>query len=300
MEHAEHIAEAVSYTKDTFLQIDGIVTWIKLFLAIIIPLISGFGLATLVLQFLVKPALVSILVNPNLGFTEDGIAYMLQYLAVVIGLIFVFLFPYYQGYLSRSMKTRDIIKAEDFSGLFISGWKINALLIYYLLPLIAIFLIYAALFALLNGVLDNIFAGEIAWLGTVMDYVLIILYIIIEFATFIFLALFGSIGLVHLARTGSLKDSVNIGKISALIKRIGWYDYILCIVIITLILLSVAVLFLGLAGIFSYAAAANIIFFGLMVIVMIPTGVFVTRYLANIYETAFIEPEEDIEEFDDF
>lgn len=300
MEHAEQIAEAVSYTKDTFLQIDGIVTWIKLFLAIIIPLISGFGLATLVLQFLVKPALVSILVNPNLGFTENGIAYMLQYLAVVIGLIFVFLFPYYQGYLSRSMKTRDIIKAEDFSGLFFSGWKINALLIYYLLPLIAIFLIYAALFALLNGALDNIFAGEIEWLGTVMDYVLIILYIIIEFATFIFLALFGSIGLVHLARTGSLKDSVNIGKISALIKRIGWYDYILCIVIITLILLSVAVLFLGLAGIFSYAAAANIVFFGLMVIVMIPTGVFVTRYLANIYETAFIEPEEDIEEFDDF
>ena len=45
MEHAEHIAEAVSYTKDTFLQIDGIITWIKLFLAIIIPLISGFGLA---------------------------------------------------------------------------------------------------------------------------------------------------------------------------------------------------------------------------------------------------------------
>ena len=77
MEHAEHIAEAVSYTKDTFLQIDGIITWVKLFLAIIIPLISGFGLATLILQFLVKPALVSILVGPNLGFTEAGIAYML-------------------------------------------------------------------------------------------------------------------------------------------------------------------------------------------------------------------------------
>ena len=300
MEHAEHIAEAVSYTKDTFLQIDGIITWIKLFLAIIIPLISGFGLATLILQFLVKPALVSILVGPNLGFTEAGIAYMLQYLAVVIGIIFVFLFPYYQGYLCRSMKTREITKAEDFSGLFFSGWKINTLIIYYLLPLIAIFLLYALLFTSLNGALDTIFTGEMAWLETVMDYALLILYIIVEFATFIFIALFGCIGLVHLARTGSFKEAVKFKKISALIKRIGWYDYILCIVIVTLILLTVAVFFVGLAGIFDFAVAANIIFFGLMIVVMIPTGVFVTRYLANIYETAFLEPEDDIEEFDDF
>ena len=56
----------------------------------------------------------------------------------------------------------------------------------------------------------------------------------------------------------------------------------------------------SLAGIFDFAVAANIIFFGLMIVVMIPTGVFVTRYLANIYETAFLEPEDDIEEFDDF
>ena len=37
-----------------------------------------------------------------------------------------------------------------------------------------------------------------------------------------------------------------------------------------------------------------------MIFVMIPVGLFVTRYLTNIYETAFLEPEEDVEEFDDF
>ena len=37
-----------------------------------------------------------------------------------------------------------------------------------------------------------------------------------------------------------------------------------------------------------------------MLFVIIPLGVFVTRYLANVYDTAFLETEEDIEEFDDF
>ena len=65
-ECAEQIAEAVSYTKDTFLQIDGIINWIKLFFAIIIPILSGFAIASIILQFIVKPALVTVLITPNL------------------------------------------------------------------------------------------------------------------------------------------------------------------------------------------------------------------------------------------
>ena len=300
MEHAEHIAEAASYTKDTFLQIDGVITWLKLFLSIIIPIVAGFSISALILQFAVKPVLVNLLVTPNLGFTEAGIAYMLQYLAVCIGLLFAFFFPYYQGYLSCSMQNREVCYPENFSVLFSTGWKTNALLLYYLIPLIVIFLLYGILFTFLNGAMNIIITGELSWLSAVIDYVSLIGYIILEFVTFIFLALFACIGLVHLSRTGSLKESVNMGRVADIIKRIGWYDYLLCIVISTILLLTVAVFFLGMASIFDYAAAADIIFFCLMLFVMIPAGLFVTRYLTNIYDTAFQEQEADIEEFDDF
>ncbi|MBQ9831262.1 MAG: DUF4013 domain-containing protein [Methanocorpusculum sp.] len=300
MEHAEHLAEAVAYTKDTFLQIEGLITWVKLFLAVIIPLLSGYAAATLFLQFIIKPILVNILVTPELGFTENAIAYMLQYPAVLIGILCIFLFPYYQGYLCRCMKDREIPKQLSFSGLFRTGWKINALILYYAIPLIVLLLLYAILFSYLNEALDIILAGEFAALSAVIDYTALAVYIILEILTFIFLSLFGCIGLVHLSRTGSLKESVNMGHIADIIRRIGWYDYILCIVIITIIILTILVFFLGLAGIFHYAPAANIIFSGLLLFFLIPTGIFVTRYLANIYDTAFVETEEDIEEFDDF
>lgn len=300
MEHAEQIAEAVSYTKDTFLQIDGLLTWLKLFLSVIIPFAAGFGIASLLLQFIVKPLLVSILVVPTLGFTEDGIAYMLQYLAVIIGLLFIILFPYVQGYLYRSMQNREIQKVDDFFGLFFAGWKINALILYYVIPLVVIFLLYALLFTYMNGAMDLLLTGEFSSLAALVDYLSLAGYIILEFGTAVFLSLFSCIGLVHLARTGSLREAVNMGSIAGIIKRIGWYDYLLCIVIITIIMLSVMVFFLGIASIFSYTALASIICFCLTVFALIPAGIFVTRYLANVYDTAFVEAEEDVEEFDDF
>lgn len=300
MEHAENIAEAISYTKDTFLQIDGIITWVKLFLTIIIPTVAGYAVSSLFLQFVIKPILVSVLVVPGLGFTENGIAYMLQYPAVLFGILCIFLFPYYPGYLSRCMRDREIPKPESFSGLFRSGWKINALILYYGIPLIVILLLYGILFTYMNGALDLILTGDFAELAAVIDYAALAVYSILEIITFIFLALFSCIGLVHLSRTGSFKEAVNMGHIAEIIRKIGWYDYLLCIVIINIIVLTVLVFFLGLAGIFGYNPIANAVFVSLMLFFLIPTGIFVTRYLANVYDTAFVETEEDVEEFDDF
>ncbi len=300
MELAEHITSAAVCTKQAFTHIDGIITWVKLFLAVTIPLIAGIGVATAILQLLVKPLLVSILVTPNLGFTEDGIAHMLQYAAVIIGFSFVFIFPYYQGYLSRCMKVCGIPAIGNSHELFTSGWKINALILYYAIPLVVIFLLYAILFTFVNGALNLVLTGDLAALTALLDYMSLIVYLILEFATAIFLSIFACIGLVHLARTGSLRASVNMGKIADLIKKIGWYNYILSIVIVAILFLTIIVLFLGLASIFGYATLSNILLSGLMIFIIIPFGVFVAHFMSNVYDTAFLEPEEDIEDFDDF
>ncbi len=300
MEHAEHLAEAVAYTKDTFLRINGVIFWVKLFLSAVIPFAAGFGLATLILQFIIKPLLVTVLVVPTLGFTEDGIAYMLQYLAAAAGLLSLFLFPSIQGYLYCSMQNRKIPQQEKIKGFLSAGWKVNALILYYAIPLIVIFLLYAILFTYMNGALDLLITKDINELAAAVDYLSLSLYLILEFATAVFLSLFACIGLVHLARTESLREAVNMRNIAAIIRRIGWYDYILCIVIITITLLSIAVVFLSIAGLFGYSAAANTVCFCLALFFFIPAATFVTRYLANIYDTAFLKHTEDIEEFDDF
>lgn len=300
MEHAEYISDAVSYMKQAFSQFDGIITWVKLFLAIIIPFLAGSALATLLLQFLLKPVLISVLVTPNLGFTEGGISHILQYAAVVIGIIFPFLFPIYQGYLYTCMQTGSIPGTRNLLRFFFSGWKTNILLLYYAIPLIVIFILYAILFTFLTGALDLIVSHDISGVAALIDYASLTGYLILEFATFLFLSLFACIGLVHIARTGSLKQSVNMGGIVDIIRKIGWYNYLLCIMIITILLLTILVLFLTLASIFDFAVVSNILFAALFVFVLIPVGVFVARYLSNVYDVAFIEEEEDIEEFDDF
>lgn len=300
MEHAEYISDAVSFVKQAFMHIDGIITWVKLFLAITIPFLAGTALATLILQFLIKPLLVGLLVTPNLGFTEGGISHILQYLAVLIGMLFPLIFPIYQGYLYTCMQSRKIPGTENLFGYFFTGWKTNILLLYYAIPLIVIFILYAILFTFITGALDLIVARDISRFASVIDYASLTGYLVLEFATFLFLALFACIGLVHIARTGSLKQSVNMGNIADIIRRIGWYNYILCIMIVTILILTTVVLFLILASIFDFAVAANIIFAALFIFVMIPIGVFAVRYLSNVYDAAFIEEEEDIEEFDDF
>lgn len=300
MEHADHIVNAISSTKRALGSIDGIITWIKLYLAIIVPLIAGTLLATFVLQLVARPILIGFLVSPDLGFTPNGIASMLQYLAGLVGVLCIFIFPFYQGYLCRTMRTKEVQGVTDSWGLFFLGWKFNALFLYYALPLVVISILYGIIFTFMNSALHIVAATDILGFTEPIYFVSLFCYIILEFVTFIFLSLFSFLGFVHLARTSSLRESINMRKIADIIRRIGIYNYILAIVIILILFLMLVVIFMGLASLFDFALAACITFFVLFLFFIIPFGIFATQYIVRVYDASLIDETEDIEEFDNF
>ncbi len=301
MEHADLISDAFTYVKSSFFRLSSLPVWLKLFLYLIVPIISGILVATIILQFAVKPILVNLFVTSSFGFTENSIGGILQYVAIILGLLCVFFVPLFQGYLYRVLRGgADAPDCNNRWGLFFSGWRVNLVLLYYAIPLVVIFLLYSIAFAFLKGAVGTYISSATFQVTTVLDVLTTFSYIAIEFVTFIFVALFAFVGLAHLARTGSLREAVNMSGVAVIIKRIGWYDYILSIVIMTIFFLMLSVIFIGFAGAFSYLPVSNTILTGLYLFLIIPLGTFFARYLSNVYDTAFIIPEDDDAEFDDF
>lgn len=295
MEHAELISGALSYIKETYFRLSAAPMWVKLFLYIIIPILGGIAAATILLQVIIKPLIIPILISPDTGFTEAGLTGILQYIAVLMGFACVFFVPLFQGYLYRIMRSGGSPDTDNRWSLFFSGWRINLVLIYYAIPLIVIFLIYTIIFTYIKGAVS-----VYTHMTAVIDVVTTFSYVAIEFVTFIFVGLFAFIGIVHLARSGSLREAVSMNLMASIIKRIGWYDYILCIVIMTIMFLVLSVIFLSFSSLFNYNLAANIIFIGIYLFLMVPLATFFVQYISEVYDTAFIIQEDDNEEFDDF
>lgn len=302
MEHAEIISGAYTYTKEGFFSLKQLPRWITLFLYITLPILVCLLVTSLILQLAVLPLLVSVLVNDNYGFTAASLAGLLQYLAVIISLSCIFFIPLIQGYCYRIAKN-DLAEMPDHTnlwGLFFSGWRVNLVILYYAIPMIVISLIYAMIFYYLFPEAGLYATIDVMALESLFTVLVTLSYVGLEFITMIFVSLFAFVGLVHLTRSGSLAQATHIRGIAAIIKKIGWYDYILSLIIMSILFLLVTFILITLAQIFAYNGAAIVILLGGYLFVMIPIIVFFVRYLAEVYNTAFVIPETDDADFDDF
>jgi hypothetical protein len=302
MEHADIISGAYTYTKEAFFGLKQLPRWIVLFLYFAVPILGGLLAATIILQFLVQPVLVGLLVNNNYGFTEAGISGLLQYFAIILGLASVFFVPLIQGYCYRIFKSEgpELPDYHNLWALFFKGWRINAVILFYAIPVIVISMLYSLVFMYLFPE-----AGMYATLDMLeLDSILFVLttfsYVALEFLTIIFVSLFAFVGLVHLARSGSLSEAMHLRGIAVIIRKIGWYDYILSLVIMSILFLLVTFIIITLAQIFAYNGVAIVVLIAVYFFIMIPILVFFIRYLSQVYDTAFLVPESDDADFDEF
>jgi len=294
MEHAELIASSFADTRNSLFRLNRLPHWFKLFLSIALPIIFGVIISSLILQLIVKPFLVDKLVNDNLGFTENNIGFILSYLSIMFGFLCVFIFPFFQGYMYKVMRLNTVPETQKILSNFFKGWRVNVILLYFSIPLFLIFLIYALIYTTFfrDITMDTVNSG----IGAITSFILTVIII----ATIIFIALFALIGLMHMARTGRMREGVNLHHIIGIIKKIGWYNYILTIVFMAIIFLIFYVIFLAVDGAIGSNLVANCILIGAYTFVMIPVTTFLCRYLSRVYDTAFIKPEEDTADFDDF
>jgi len=302
MEHADIISGAYTYTKDAFFSLKQLPRWIVLFLYVALPILVCLAVSSLVLQLAVLPLLVNVFVNSNYGFTASSLSGLLQYFAVILSLCCVFFVPLIQGYCYRIAKS-DNTEMPDHTnlwGLFFSGWRINFVVLYYAIPIIVISLIYAMIFYYLFPEAGLYTTIDVLALESLFTVLITLSYVAVEFITIILVSLFAFVGLVHLTRSGSLAEATHIRGIAEIIKKIGWYDYILSLVIMSILFLLVTFILILLAQIFAYNGVAIVILIGVYLFVMIPIVVFFIRYLSEVYNTAFRVPEEDDVDFDDF
>jgi len=302
MEHADIISGAYIYTRNAFFGLKQLPRWIVLFLYVALPILVCLAVSSLILQLAVLPLLVNVFVNSNYGFTQATLSGLLQYFAVVLSLCCVFFVPLIQGFCYRIAKS-DSAEMPDHTnlwGLFFSGWRINFVILYYAIPIIVISLIYAMIFYYLFPEAGFYTTIDVLALDSLFTVLITLSYVAVEFITIILVSLFAFVGLVHLTRSGSFSEATHIRGIADIIKKIGWYDYILSLVIMSILFLLVTFILILLAQIFAYNGVAIVILIGVYLFVMIPIVVFFIRYLSEVYNTAFRLPEEDDVDFDDF
>lgn len=299
MEHAELISKAFGDVKESLFGFSKFPTWIKLYLLLLIPVILGGIAATLVLQLIVKPILIPILVNDNYGFTVAGLTQSLQFFALTFAFLCIFIVPLFQGFLYRLIRSDTFPKSKNGLGLFFSGWRVNIVCLFYAIPMIILYLIFASLYIFASGKVSGV-TGLVISGSLLGDIVIFFIYLALQFITFIAVALFGVISLVHIARGASYKEAFKFKNTAKIINEIGWYNYILCVVICAIFVLILTVIFLGIGMSFAGNLAANAIIILIYLLLIIPIAIFCCRYLTQVYDIGTAPKDEDIEDFDDF
>lgn len=301
MEHAEIITNAYNFTKDAFFSITQFPRWLVLFLYIVGPVIAGFIAATIALQLILLPILVSLLVGPEFGFTREVLSGLLQFLALLIGFACVFFVPLMQGYCYRLFRSGDAMPdTGNLWGLFFNGWRINITVLIYAIPLIVVSVIYLLVFMYLfpnTGMYSG--AGFFDTEG--MIYVATVFsYAAVQFITTLLILLFAFIGITHLCRTGSIREAVSLKVVWGIISKIGWYDYILSLVVMSILYLMVTFVVVSFSQMFANNLVVMAVLYILYIFALVPITVFFIKYLSEVYDTAFLPEEVDDEEFDFF
>jgi len=172
--------------------------------------------------------------------------------------------------------------APDFTGwssLFADGIKLDIVMLAWFLPAIILMLLLL-LFAFGGMIWPGLFAN---FGSTILIIVVGLVLLIIALALLIIAAFYVTMGAVRFARTGSMVEGWRYSAISAIIRRIGWGNYF-----IALVLFFFAALFFNLI----VSIPAIIPFVGWIVPVCLSPllTVFSARYFTLIYETGEAPP----------
>jgi hypothetical protein len=191
------------------------------------------------------------------------------------------IFPLILGYAMEIYRgTRPAPELEHWGKLFIDGLKFIAAWIIYMLPVIAVMLVFGgwAFFsamqqAAMSGNPDY-FASNPELLMPLIESFLIGLFIALILA--IIISIIATIGIIRMARKERFGEAFNFSGIFETIGKIGWGSYILALIV----LFVVMVVF-----VFILALIMGIPYIGwLIYLVLIPLlTIFEARYLTLIY-----------------
>jgi hypothetical protein len=197
-------------------------------------------------------------------------------IALLAALGFILSF-FISGYTVRIY--RGIKPAPEFTGwvdLFVDGVKLAVVWFLWFLPIIVMAAICAiAFFSFLSTpstAMPNI---------TLLLFLLLLL--VVGFILFVVVILFGILGAVRFARTGSIREGIRFSAILTTIRTIGWLSYFLLLIGFAIAMFIYAVI----SGILSAIPFIGWVF----VLIINPFFmIFTARYFALVYDQGEMQP----------
>jgi hypothetical protein len=207
-------------------------------------------------------------------------------------LVSLVIFPFILGYVVRIYQgEKPAPELERWGTLFVDGLKLLVVHIIYAAPVILLIIVaflpflstlFSAGFFTENAATmsdaqaEAFFASHpeiLPALGTMM----ILILIAVIFA--IIISIFSFIGTIRFARTGSIGEAFNFGAILATIRKLGWFSYLLALVIITVV---------GLVYGFVMNIVMMVPFIGFILWFLLypPFIIFGSRYACLVYDAA--------------
>ena len=202
------------------------------------------------------------------------------------------------GYVMRIYRgLQPVPEADHWGSLFVDGLKLILLGLVYAIP---VFILYAILYGSiflaamsespthLNAAMKSGWAPNLG---------LVLLIFLVEIA----IGLIMPVASIRFARTISFSEGFNVGAIFNYIGKIGWMNYIIALVLITIIIaIPIAIIVLGfilLGGItmaiFKVSSIAILGFIFAMILVILVLAplftVFQARYMTRVYDSVLQE-----------
>lgn len=213
-------------------------------------------------------------------------------------IICMIIFPLILGYMVRIYRgTKPAPELDQWGSLFTDGLKLLVVNIIYWAPVILLILLaFIPLVSTLiaSGALSEDFSSmsdsqSDRWFDSHPDlisdllvaggFMLILLIIAVLLA--IVITFFSFLGVVRFARSGSISEAFNFTALLAHIGRIGWFSYILALIIISII----GYIFSMILNIFSFIPEiGDFVELFVMVILYVPFTLFSARFSCLVYD----------------
>jgi hypothetical protein len=229
-----------------------------------------FALPVSLIQFVFDPKKIMKGTTINWGAIPWG------QIAILVALGFILSFFIY-GYIVRIY--RGIKPAPDFNGwagLFVDGVKLAIVWFLWILPVV---IVLAAGIAIAIASYLSVRSAA----PNVVLLLLLLLLLLVGFVLVVIVVLFGILGAVRFARTGSIREGIRLSAILTTIRTMGWLSYIILLVGFIIACIIYAVI----TGILSF-----IPFIGwILVLIVNPVFmIFTARYFSLVYDQGEPQP----------
>nr|WP_319376010.1 DUF4013 domain-containing protein [uncultured Methanoregula sp.] len=236
----------------------------------------------------------SLMLDESFAYAKEGIwSKWTRWLLLIVSMI---IFPLILGYMVRIYRgEKPAPELKEWGSMFVDGLKLFVVELVYAAPVILLIII-AFLPLLSSLVTSGAFYQDFStmsesqmsqWFMSHPEFLsaagFMLLFILVAIIIAIIIGIFSFLGVIRFARTGCMSEAFNFSAILAQIRRTGWLNYIIALLVIGVI----GFLFGMVVNLFSFIpVVGDILHIIVMLVLYVPFILFTSRYAVQVYEAA--------------